>query len=532
MKHKNLLVLPASLILVSCSNISTEYDRINIDNKLVKIDNNAITNVEKNPLSFIRHFAIGLRYYLKSDRNNYDLQISRVAFETSWRLSRDFWPSAVYLALVFDKLGLHRQSLESFIEAANIYDHASLWRAASLSALKSGYERLSFELYIRSKTARIQVNDKINDYLLSSFDSKSAKDTNVKKEIKPISNKESLENNFECIAEDLSAPKERKNDDGENSDGSDGDSSKEKIAKYKNYDNKICNETNFYIQSYVITRNKTRKESTGVDLVSALQLTLGSTLYNFNRTATITDSVNSTTNTYSSSLSAVIPSITYALSISNENGALSSIDATPSFVMSLGQKSDLFDGSSFDVITSSSDSNSHFTKDLGIKLQAYIYRFDRENIGINFYTNISAPTDQKSFSNFQVFKNDKLENTNIFNMPINKAIVVASFSSDIIDNNVKGQTYIKDIPVLGKLFGVEAQTNSKRDVLIISFVRSDLKKHSSDTDERNLLSQYKFSSEKTIFRYGYIYNAPDIGSIEEVFAKNIKSFLTENGLTN
>jgi hypothetical protein len=84
--------------------------------------------------------------------------------------------------------------------------------------------------------------------------------------------------------------------------------------------------------------------------------------------------------------------------------------------------------------------------------------------------------------------------------------------------------------VLGKLFGVEQKTSSKRDVLIISFVKSDLQKESSNSDERNLLSQYKFNSENTIFRYGYIYNAPNIGLIEEVFADEIKSFLNKNGL--
>lgn len=165
MINKFLRIFLSSTVIVGCTNIETNYDSINGSNNDIKLEPATFDYVQNNPLSYSRHFAIGLKYFRNTNRTNYDLHIARVAFETSWRLSRDFWPSAVYLALTYDKLGLYPQSLESFIEAANLHDHASLWRAASISALKSGYERLSFELYHRSKTARIQANDKINDYL-------------------------------------------------------------------------------------------------------------------------------------------------------------------------------------------------------------------------------------------------------------------------------------------------------------------------------------------------------------------------------
>jgi hypothetical protein len=522
-----------STFIVGCTNIETDYNRIVDSDNNVKVEFENFDKLENNPLSYSRHFAIGLSYFLKTKKTNYDLHIARVAFETSWRLSRDFWPSAVYLALTYDKLGFYPQSLESFIEAANIHDHASLWRAASISALKSGYERLSFELYHRSKIARIQVDDKINAYLESSFDAMKAKELNIVKEIKPISNEKSIENDFECVAENVNPPKKENGDNNDNSDDKSSDKDDEnniKKAAYKTYDNDICNTTNFYIQSFIITREQNITESNGIDLISALKLTLGSTLYDFDRTATITDSVNTTTSIYKNSLSAVIPNITYALSIANESGQLSSVDATPSFVISLGQESDLFDGSSFDVIASSSDSTSHFTKDLGVKLQAYIYRFNQKNIGINIYSSLSTPSGTAAFNNFQVFRNDKLDNTNIFTMPINKAVIVASFSSDILNKSGNGQSNIKDIPVLGKLFGVEKYASEKRDVLIISFIRSDLQKESQQIEELNLLSKYKFDSNNTIFRYGYIYNAPDVGLIEDVFSDNIKSFLDKNTL--
>ena len=101
--------------LVGCASMSLDDHREAVKPKTITADE--FKSLKRAPRSFQKHFKVGLSYFTKDNRTELDLQTASVAFDTSWRLSRDYWLAAVYLGLSYEELGLYPQAMEAYIQA-------------------------------------------------------------------------------------------------------------------------------------------------------------------------------------------------------------------------------------------------------------------------------------------------------------------------------------------------------------------------------------------------------------------------------
>ena len=551
--------------LVGCASMSLDDHREAVKPKTITVDE--FKSLKRAPRSFQKHFKVGLSYFTKDNRTELDLQTASVAFDTSWRLSRDYWLAAVYLGLSYEELGLYSQAMEAYIQAGRTYDHAAIWRSASVVALKAGYENLAYSLYMRAADSNKQSEDLLESYLEAAYSPRSRGDGLPQRNIRSLINDEWIEETIVCVADD-------DDDDDEDDDESDDDNSDEDddesdddnsnddddyvtdsgdfsfsfdfdfdldldeggsevAASLTNSDQPVidpCQNVNLVVDTYVIRRSVQQASSIGIDLLSALKLTFGATLYDFDKTTTQNDNVSATQWTTTSAADLTIPSITYALSIANDSSVYTSLEASPSVLLNLNEKSKIFEGTEVFIVSNSSQTSGQFEKEIGVSLEATANSFTENEANLTLDVNLSTVNTTASTSNFETLNTDKLESevTGIF--PYDKAVVVSAFSSLNLRTNDTGQTGLKDVPGAGRLFGVDSASATARDVLVVSIVRlvSGVQR-APQSIEKNLADSLGIEvPEEDFSRVGFVYDLPSTRILMNIFNDQVVELLTKH----
>jgi len=539
--------------LVGCASMSLDDHREAVKPKTITADE--FKSLKRAPRSFQKHFKVGLSYFTKDNRTELDLQTASVAFDTSWRLSRDYWLAAVYLGLSYEELGLYSQAMEAYIQAGRTYDHAAIWRSASVVALKAGYENLAYSLYMRAADSNKQSEDLLESYLEAAYSPRSRGDGLPQRNIRSLINDEWIEETIVCVADD-------DDDDDDDDDESDDDNSdddddyvtdsgdfsfsfdfdfdldldeggSEVAASLTNSDQPVidpCQNVNLVVDTYVIRRSVQQASSIGIDLLSALKLTFGATLYDFDKTTTQNDNVSATQWTTTSAADLTIPSITYALSIANDSSVYTSLEASPSVLLNLNEKSKIFEGTEVFIVSTSSQTSGQFEKEIGVSLEATANSFTENEANLTLDVNLSTVNTTASTSNFETLNTDKLESevTGIF--PYDKAVVVSAFSSLNLRTNDTGQTGLKDVPGAGRLFGVDSASATARDVLVVSIVRlvSGVQR-APQSIEKNLADSLGIEvPEEDFSRVGFVYDLPSTRILMNIFNDQVVELLRKH----
>ena len=549
--------------LVGCASMSLDDHREAVKPKTITADE--FKSLKRAPRSFQKHFKVGLSYFTKDNRTELDLQTASVAFDTSWRLSRDYWLAAVYLGLSYEELGLYSQAMEAYIQAGRTYDHAAIWRSASVVALKAGYENLAYSLYMRAADSNKQSEDLLESYLEAAYSPRSRGDGLPQRNIRSLINDEWIEETIVCVADDDDDDDDDESDDDnsdEDDDESDDDNSNddddyvtdsgdfsfsfdfdfdldldeggsEVAASLTNSDQPVidpCQNVNLVVDTYVIRRSVQQASSIGIDLLSALKLTFGATLYDFDKTTTQNDNVSATQWTTTSAADLTIPSITYALSIANDSSVYTSLEASPSVLLNLNEKSKIFEGTEVFIVSTSSQTSGQFEKEIGVSLEATANSFTENEANLTLDVNLSTVNTTASTSNFETLNTDKLESevTGIF--PYDKAVVVSAFSSLNLRTNDTGQTGLKDVPGAGRLFGVDSASATARDVLVVSIVRlvSGVQR-APQSIEKNLADSLGIEvPEEDFSRVGFVYDLPSTRILMNIFNDQVVELLTKH----
>lgn len=548
--------------LVGCASMSLDDHREAVKPKTITADE--FKSLKRAPRSFQKHFKVGLSYFTKDNRTELDLQTASVAFDTSWRLSRDYWLAAVYLGLSYEELGLYSQAMEAYIQAGRTYDHAAIWRSASVVALKAGYENLAYSLYMRAADSNKQSEDLLESYLEAAYSPRSRGDGLPQRNIRSLINDEWIEETIVCVADDDDDDDDESDDDNsdEDDDESDDDNSNddddyvtdsgdfsfsfdfdfdldldeggsEVAASLTNSDQPVidpCQNVNLVVDTYVIRRSVQQASSIGIDLLSALKLTFGATLYDFDKTTTQNDNVSATQWTTTSAADLTIPSITYALSIANDSSVYTSLEASPSVLLNLNEKSKIFEGTEVFIVSTSSQTSGQFEKEIGVSLEATANSFTEDEANLTLDVNLSTVNTTASTSNFETLNTDKLESevTGIF--PYDKAVVVSAFSSLNLRTNDTGQTGLKDVPGAGRLFGVDSASATARDVLVVSIVRlvSGVQR-APQSIEKNLADSLGIEvPEEDFSRVGFVYDLPSTRILMNIFNDQVVELLRKH----
>jgi tetratricopeptide (TPR) repeat protein len=561
-----ILTLTLSIFLGSCAIMKdANIDELEKSDHL-EIRSNAFLELRRHPRAFRKHFETALTFLKKKDREQVDLQYARVGFETSWRLSRDFWPALLYLGIANDALGEYEKAIDSFVRAAVIYDHAAIWRAASLSALKLGYERSAFVLYNKSLGAAWKNTDEIKNYLDQLYEKQSSAAKNARSVL--VSRLDYLNENksFECfnfekddgessISEDTNSLETSENSEtnaelsdidlsGIKFDFSGLDSSATEETKpdqtspnlelveqsSKLYDGleKNCLLKNVFIDTFIIRRTASSQNQTGIDLLSALQLTAGAVLLNFERIETndVAGVGVNVQKTGRSGVNLTIPDITYALSLASENVEFLSVEASPTIMMRVGQTSEIFDGTEVVIIATGNDSSGQFQKEIGVKMKSHLYYIDENAATIKLDLSLSNLDGSSGSANFTVINTNKLESTVNGTFSYNTPLVFGGIAAQSVQADAVGQTGLKDIPGLGLLFGVDRKANLNRDITVIASVRpAEPENTSAAIRDMKFIQQIGFQPPETDFyRSGFIYESPGLKSIEKIIPANMQNF--------
>lgn len=564
-----ILTLTLSIFLGSCAIMKdANIEELGKSNHL-EMRSNAFSELRRHPRAFRKHFETALTFLQKKDREQVDLQYARVGFETSWRLSRDFWPALLYLGIANDALGEYEKAIDSFVRAALIYDHAAIWRAASLSALKLGYERSAFVLYNKSLDASWKNTDEIKIYLDHLYENQSSTGKNSRSVL--VSRLDYLSENkrFECFNFEKDGEDSSKTEDidsletGENSESSETntdlsnidlsgikfdfsglDSSATEETKpdqgppdlelvkqsSKLYDGleKDCLLKNVFIDTFIIRRTASSQNQTGIDLLSALQLTAGAVLLNFERIETndVSGVGVNVQKTGRSGVNLTIPDITYALSLASENVEFLSVEASPTIMMRVGQTSEIFDGTEVVIIATGNDSSGQFQKEIGVKMKSHLYYIDENAATIKLDLSLSNLDGSSGSANFTVINTNKLESTVNGTFSYNTPLVFGGIAAQSVQADAVGQTGLKDIPGLGLLFGVDRKANLNRDITVIASVRpAEPENTSASARDMKFIQQLGFQPpENDFYRSGFIYESPGLNSVEEIIPKNMQKF--------
>ena len=485
-----------------------------------------VADLDLRPRSFESHYNKALYLLAKEKRSDFDLHLSRVGFETAARLSRDYWPAWAYAGIVHDMLGNHEQAMNAFVQAAFIEDSATLWNAAALAALRGGYEQLAYSLHRRAQTARLQGEDSISGYMESAYRPGDA--------ARPITRTAPSGSHGGDAAKYICRAPEKDDDDDDDDDDYDDDDKKKKGTNLGNLnldfdfigaDRKAvtdaaradldCEQQNVVVDAYIIRRNGESASTVGIDLLSALQIQFGAQLVDF--TYSNPSGSGNASSSVSGSASVEIPDVTYALSLASDRQNFVTIDATPSIVARLGEKSQIFEGTEVYIIANGDSSSGEFQKEIGVKMSIEPVIVTESAVtltaGVEFslLNATSSPSD-----NFQMLNTDKLIFDISGTFPFGAAVLIGKLSSAVVKENGSGQTGLRSVPGLRNLFGEKNASSTSREVLVLATVRqpASLGKAALDSRLADLHERFNVDPpEDEVVRYGYIHQAPSLAAL-------------------
>ncbi|HCX68768.1 MAG TPA: hypothetical protein DHK64_14890, partial [Rhodobiaceae bacterium] len=282
---------------------------------------------------------------------------------------------------------------------------------------------------------------------------------------------------------------------------------------------KKCEQQNVIVDAYIIRRNGEAASTTGIDLLSALQIQFGAQLLDF--TYTNPSGSNNSTWNVSSSATIDIPEVTYALSIASDRKSFVTIDASPSIVARLGEKSEIFDGTEVYVVAAGDGSSGEFEKEIGVKMSIEPQILTASAVTMTAGVEFSIlNTENTTASNFRSLNTDKL----IFDIngtfPFGAAVLIGKLSSSVVKDGEAGQSSLRDVPGLRHLFGTETATAKGRDVLVLAVVRQPAAPGAALREKVETLHERFGVSplETTVTRYGFIHDAPPLAVLARELA--------------
>ena len=320
-----LLSLLVSTSVAGCAStprLDRNLERIGFSDPGTTIDGDDLfRRIGAEPTNALLHFENG-RFLLDRGRRG-DLEVARVAFANAARLAPDWWQPQVGLAATEYGLGHHDAALAAFAEAIPLRGGCDeLCYGLAFVAYRAGYFGLAASAHAaaREATAPVQGASGTADAFLSAAFATAAR------------------------GHDTAMLSRRMHGDVAAADIGDG---------------------NVSIDAYVIRQSRDAASNAGINLLSALELQFGGTLFAANYSKENDDPTSKGT---SRSLEVSIPTVSYALNMASTSRSGFSIEASPSVVAVAGKTSRFFEGANV-LIVPRGDETEPLERDIGIDLK-------------------------------------------------------------------------------------------------------------------------------------------------------------------
>lgn len=415
-----------------------------------------------------------------------DLYFARSALERAAVLQVDN-PEPYFLAGYANfRLGNYDYAYQSFLTAARLDGQADGWWLAALAALRSRHELLAQALYSRGASAGGARSATLATYMNSLYGNggKTVAKRDDLSEVQP----------FFCSASD------------------------DEIEGY----GEICS-SDLQVELFIVQRQAEAGSAIGQDLLADLSVGLeGSPLeFSKERTKSTTTSAgdteasvdDSTEISRSNTITVDLPSINYALSMATDAEAVSSVSSTPILNVSLGQDANLFVGQNLHIIGADAQDNT-LDEDIGIKIEIELNSFSQSAVTMHAKAELSdfvPPTLGEAFTKVEI---DSSSVESGGRVPYNSAFLLGSLEMTSRTDAQGGQKGLRQIPMLGDLFGERITNLETHEVAILLTVRPpDAIKRQTEARLLEELKSFGLSIPTVARRQPIIHKTPSLAVI-------------------
>ncbi|MDQ2702292.1 MAG: type II and III secretion system protein [Pseudomonadota bacterium] len=446
------LSLLASALLAGCAStprVERNLERIGFsdpDAPSASVDgNDMFRRIGAEPTNARLHFDNG-RFLLERGRRG-DLEVARVAFANATLLAADWWQPQVGLAATEYRLGHHDAALVAFSEAIALRGQCDeLCYGLAFIAYRAGYFGLAATAH-----AAARASGAAGEGAAATADA------------------------FLSMA--LSATAE----------GHDA----AMLARRIHGDAVVAGvgDGNVSIDAYVIRQSRDASSSAGINLLNALELQFGGTLFAADYSKANDDPTSKTT---SRSLEVSIPTVSYALNMASTSRSAFSIEASPSVVAIAGKTSRFFEGSNV-MIVPRGDETEPLERDIGIDLKV-----TPNEIG-DGYIDLTATLELSNLSGTTIagegatiVQTDKTQAEATARIPFGRAIAFGSVAAMTTREGEAEVPGIRRVPGVSRLFGSEQASATRSDVLVLMTARRGIASATAPRIDAGEMSQRLF----------------------------------------
>mgnify|MGYP002632050243 FL=1 len=385
------------------------------------------------------HMANGYSYLKTAQIEPSGFFFARAAFERAAVIKVDD-PIPVYLTgYSFFELGQYADASRYFVSAALLDRTADGWWLASLSELRAGHEIAAQSLYDQGKRANPGRSIKLKTFMESLYGLASqSNDVVVRNTLFPITA-------FECT--DVS-------------------------GEVENVD-RLC-ASDLEIEFFIIERTISAGSKVGQDILSDLSLDIEGSR-RVSQTSSSSNPVPSTS--FSQSISLDIPSLNYDLSLASNGEMSDTVTASPQIRVYLNKPSTMTSGEKITLVSSGSSGSSgtdlsrSIVTQSGITISASLSRFNETSAQIVASLEISDTSSLEIKDGFARLSNNTSKLDTAREVEYNTAFVLGSlrYREELLKG--RGQTGLRNVPVLGALFGQTESSSIKKELAVLGVLR-------------------------------------------------------------
>jgi hypothetical protein len=391
------------------------------------------------------HFDNG-RYLLERGRRG-DLEVARVAFANATLLAPDWWQPQVGLAAAEYGLGHHDAALAAFAEAIALRGGCdALCYGLAFVAYRAGYFGLAANAHAAARASTVPGEGAaatVDAFLSAAFSATAS-------------------------GHDAAMLAGRLHGGADAVDLGDG---------------------NVSIDAYVIRQSRDASSNAGINLLNALELQFGGTLFAADYSKENDDPTSRST---SRSLEVSIPTVSYALNMASTSRSGFSIEASPSVVAVAGKTSRFFEGASV-LIVPRGDETEPLERDIGIDLKVTPNEIGEGYIDLTAVlelSNLSGTT--IAGEGATVVQTDKTQAEATARIPFGRAIAFGSGATMTLRDGESAAPGLRRIPGVERLFGTEQASARRNDVLVLMTARRGIASAQAPRIDEDGLSRQLF----------------------------------------
>lgn len=431
------------------------------------------------------HFQYGLQLIEEDGLFNNRSVFARAAFMSAARFSHDHPPSYIGLGLTEMDLGNFAAAQIAFLNAALIEDRSMYWALSAMAALRNGDEVVARTLFDSMQMARAQDNDPASQFIRAVYLPTDRTFT------APIV-KVPVKFDVEGVSDDLVCDEDSEDD--------------------------ACRNLNIVANVYFVRRYSVDTLTRGSDFFSELTFQLGA-----ERTQEWEKDSGSWEVRILKELAISIPEIQYAVRLTPQSAnSVVQVNAAPSVVASIGQESEIHEGSDKTILYNSAGEAEEYTAETGMTLHLEPELATPQYVSLKLDFEFSSMATLEPSATAHVLDVSKNTYTITGFFPYGRPVVLGTISSGTKEYNASGQTKLDHLPIVGGAFGKSEDQVSMSDTLVLGVLSEPVSFHGSH--ERRVLDAMKAMGvpvrvHETVNRRRILHRAPDVSGFGTEFLR-------------